>query len=141
MLYSFTLYFIWGVLLVIGFVLLVLACVTVAGKLKVFAQNFHHTVKCLEDFALEVLCLDEGALGLQPLGLNETGDPLIFPITVIIERNKFSTECSPKGAIQEKSGDSELDNSTDKLLLRGVREKEKINPNWVTGFIDGALVI
>src|SRR5258705_11514946 len=106
MLYSFSLYFIWGVLLV-------LAYVTVAGKLKVFAQNFHHTVKCLENLVFVVLCLDEGALELQPLGLNETDDPLISPITVIIERNKFSTKCSPKGAIQEKAGNSELDNSTD----------------------------
>lgn len=136
MIYS--LFFTGGVLLAIGFVLLVLAgrqaaYVTVAGKLKVFAQNFHHTVKCLENLGIAVLCLDEGALGLQPLGLNETDDPLISPITVIAERNKFSTKCSPKGGIQEKSGSSELDNSTNKLILMEVREKEKINPPPFSG--------
>ena len=52
---------------------------------------------------------------------------------------KFSTKCLPKVAIQENVGQSPiLVNPTSKLILMGVREKEKINPNWVTGFIDAS---
>src|SRR5437016_7649509 len=50
---------------------------------------------------------------------------------------KFSTKCLPEVVIQGKSANSELVNPTSKLILMGVREKEKINPNWVTGFLDG----